>query len=280
VRFFVLLRSDSPEANASAKSIFHYLENLDHQVEICEHSGEPLTQASCLEISKSDLLISLGGDGTMLRAVETAVLSDTLVMGVNLGHLGYLTHVEPETVESSLERFIRGDFQIETRTMLSVDLTSADGQPVNCFPAALNEAVLERSLAGHTIRFEVTIAGTAFASFAADGIIISTATGSTGYNMSARGPILSPHLNALVVTPISPHMLFDRPLVLSEQEEIEISLIGTRSAELVVDGIRIGTFEPGTTVTCSTAKTPARLVVFEKPSFHAILKDKFQLKDR
>ncbi len=283
-KFLVLVRSDSPDAQGLAEFVANFLSDLGHEVRVEVHGdvkpdvGNPARHASYVD--DCALVISMGGDGTMLRAVELATISEVPVLGVNLGHLGYLAHIEPDALEESLKRFIAGDYQVESRMTLSVSVAQDGASYQELFQAALNEAVIERSLAGHTIGFEVSISGTPFSSFAADGIIIATATGSTGYNMSARGPILSPDLEAIVVTPISPHMLFDRSLVLSHGQDVEISMTGSRSGELVVDGIHLARLVPGSRLRCRPGKLPAKLVVFDDPNFHLILKNKFQLKDR
>src|SRR5580698_6909287 len=203
----------------------------------------------------ADLAVSLGGDGTMLRAVNLAWAAEIPVLGVNLGRLGYLTEVEPPGLEAALERFLSGHYALEDRMMLEVAWTGetlggeiSDGES-HCL--ALNEAVVEKTVPGHTIRLTTTIAMRPFVTYMADGLLVATPTGSTAYNLSVRGPILSPCLRAVVVAPISPHMLFDRPLVLDPAEWLELTVAGPRPAVLVVDGRTVVTLEPGDSVTCS-----------------------------
>ena len=133
---------------------------------------------------------------------------------------------------------------------------------------------------GHSIRLAASIADRPFITYAADGILVATPTGSTAYNLSARGPIVSPHLRALIVTPVSPHMLFDRPLILEPSETFRLELLSGGPAVLVVDGSCVEHLEPGDAVECRAGPHPARLVTFGRRDFHSILKAKFNLTDR
>jgi NAD+ kinase len=145
---------------------------------------------------------------------------------------------------------------------------------------ALNEAVLERVQNGRLARLDVIIHAEFFTTYAADGVIVSTPTGSTAYSFSARGPIVSPHQRCLLLTPVSPHMLFDRSLVLDVDEEVRFVVIDERSAVLTLDGRVLGTLEAGDAVSCTAASQPARIVTFGRRNFHQILKTKFRLPDR
>ena len=226
------------------------------------------------------LAVSLGGDGTMLRTVNLVEDAEVPVLGVNVGLLGYLTEVEPNAMTSALERFFAGDFGIEDRMMLSVTIRSKRSVLDGWSFRALNEAVVEKTQSGHTVRMLVRIGGEVFTSYAADGLIVATPTGSTAYSLSARGPIVSPRHRALLLTPVSPHMLFDRSLILDPGETLSLEVIGHRPATLSVDGTSVGELEEGDIVDCSPADRSARLVTFGKRNFHRILKAKFGLSDR
>jgi NAD+ kinase len=162
---------------------------------------------------------------------------------------------------------------------LHVSVVEADGQ-AGPERTALNEASIEKTVPGHTVRIGAAIDERPFVTYAGDGLLVATATGSTAYNLSARGPILSPQLRALVLTPVSPHMLFDRPLVLDPTERIQLEILEPRSAILVVDGTTLTTLEPGSSVHYREGDRPARLVTFGPNNFHAILRAKFHLADR
>ena len=230
--------------------------------------------------SSSDLAVSIGGDGTMLRTVELVGGAPVPILGVNVGQLGYLAEVESPGLTHALERFLAGDFQIEPRMMLDIEVRHRhDPVPVAAF-RALNEAVIEKSAPGHTVRLLVQIDGSPFTTYAADGLIVATPTGSTAYSLSARGPIVSPRHRAVLVTPVSPHMLFDRSLVLDPEELVEVRLLGHRPGVLSVDGRRLAELVEGDTVACRPAADDALLVRFSRRHFHQILKAKFGLSDR
>jgi len=228
--------------------------------------------------SEADLALCLGGDGTMLRTVDLLDGSGAPVIGVNVGLLGYLTEVEPAHLTDALARFEAGQYRLEERMLLDVTVAQRDGRQAT--RRALNEAVIEKCESTHTVRLVVSIDGAVFTSYVADGLIVATPTGSTAYSLSARGPIVSPRHRAVLLTPVSPHMLFDRSLVLDPDEEVRIELGGHRPADLAVDGHHIASLTEGDVVTCRASDRVARLVRFGERDFHQILKVKFGLSDR
>jgi len=223
-----------------------------------------------------EFAISLGGDGTMLRTVDLVLAAGVPVLGVNLGRMGYLTAVEPSGIEPAFERMLVGDYLVEERMALEVELTgSAPG-----LYTALNDAIVERTEPGHTVHVAVDISGRPFLTYLADGILVSTPTGSTAHNLSARGPVISPLLRAMVLTPVSPHMLFDRSLVLEPSEEVRLTVVDDSDAAAVIDGARVVKLRLGDSVVCRPAANPARLISFGVRDFHAKLRHRFGLTDR
>jgi NAD+ kinase len=225
-----------------------------------------------------DLVISLGGDGTMLHAVDLVYPESVPILGVNAGQLGYLTEVEPDELATSMARLLAGDFAVSERMVLDVRVTSQGPAAGTWF--ALNEAALEKQRSGHLIRLDVSINGSAFTTYAADGVIVATPTGTTAYSFSVRGPIASPALRCLVLTPVSPHMLFDRSLVLADSEELGFDVCDDRGVVLTLDGRELGQLGAGDRVTCRAAREPLRLASLRARDFHQILKAKFDLPDR
>jgi NAD+ kinase len=225
-----------------------------------------------------DLAISLGGDGTMLRTVDLVYEAGVPVLGVNVGQLGYLAEVDPDDLDDALSRLAAGDYVVADRMMLQVTVESES--PAQGRWWALNEAVLEKPHPGRLARLDVSINGAFFTSYAADGVIVATPTGSTAYSFSARGPIVSPRLRCLLLTPVSPHMLFDRSLVLDAEEDLALVVSDDRPVLLTIDGRELGTLEPGAVVRCTGGPGPARVVTFGPRDFHQILKAKFGLADR
>ncbi len=156
-----------------------------------------------------DLVVTLGGDGSILRAVELIETAGTPILGVDHGQLGYLTEVKPSEASNAVTRFLHGDHSIEERMLVDVTVRPSDGSPAH-HHVGLNEAVVERASEANTIRLAAHIDGEFFTTYAVDGMIVATPTGSTAYAFSARGPIVEPAHRALLLTPVSPHMLFDR----------------------------------------------------------------------
>lgn len=244
-----------------------------------------------------DLALSLGGDGTMLRTVDLVAGEGVPIVGVNVGQLGYLTEVEPPGLRMALKRFLAGSYEVEERMLVQVGVDAASARATDpeavvadggdrpdritaTSVLALNEAVLEKTPMGHTVRLGVSIDGEPFTPYAADGLIVATPTGSTAYAFSARGPIVEPTHRCLLMTPVSPHMLFDRSLVLAPQARVRIEVVGDRPATLSVDGNNLGTLYRGDAITCTAATGSARFVTFGPRNFLRILKTKFGLSDR
>jgi NAD+ kinase len=225
-----------------------------------------------------EMAFSLGGDGTMLHTVDLLHESGVPVLGVNVGHLGYLTTLLPDELPGRIDALLNGEFIVEERMMLTISVfdKSRPAKPTNVL-AALNDAVLEKSSPGSTVRLGVSFNGELFLNYSTDGLIIATPTGSTAYAFSARGPIVSPLMQAIVVVPVSPHMLFDRSLVLAGSETVRIEVLDGRDATLFIDGRQAGSFPEGSAIICERSKSPARLISFVERDFHALLKAKFGL---
>jgi NAD+ kinase len=242
----------------------------------CEHL------ASDRAAMDADVVLSLGGDGTVLRAVHLLDGAPVPILGVNVGTLGYLTEIEPSECISSLQRWVDGrvekDFIIDKRMMLTVLLKRASGG-TDLSWRALNEAVLEKQQSGHTVWLDVVINSELFATYSADGLIVSTPTGSTAYSMSARGPVVSPRHRALLVTPVSPHMLFDRALVLDPHESLLIEVVGTRPVDMALDGRKVMSLMQGDVVSFAPDTCTAEFLRFKTPKFHQIVRTKFGLGD-
>jgi NAD+ kinase len=275
---------DRPEAHDLAARAAKWLGNREITVRVPAADAEAIGLGALAGgdgdafVRGLDLVITLGGDGTMLRAVDMAYEDQVPVLGINVGQMGYLTEVEPDDLDRTLERLAAGDYAVLERMVLEVDVVSSG--PAGGRWWALNEAVLEKVRTGRLARLAVDINGTYFTTYAADGVIIATPTGSTAYSFSARGPIVSPRHRCLLLTPVSPHMLFDRSLVLDAEEELRFRVEDERSVALTLDGMVRGELHAGDTVTCSGGPRPARVVTFGPRDFHQILKAKFGLADR
>ena len=245
----------------------------------------------CAAIDGADLVVSIGGDGTMLRAVDHASRHGSPVLGINVGQLGYLAEVDPSGWETALERWDRGEARVAERMLLAVRVERA-GPATEPAPddaprplpdgtfLALNEVVVEKTPIGRMVRLGVVLDGAFFTTYAADGMIVATPTGSTAYSLSARGPIVDPEHRAIVLTPVAPHMLFDRALVLTPSTEVRLEVRGDRPATIALDGRSLGQIDVGDAVVATAADRTARLLTFGDHNFHGILKAKFGLEDR
>ncbi len=252
-----------------------------HEVRLPEadarHAGLPELACHLDDLTTDlDLAVSLGGDGTMLRTVDLVGDDQVPVLGVNLGHLGYLAEVEAHDLLSALARFFAGDHQIEQRMRLLVVVDALGNGPVRSYPA-LNEAVLSKTPSGQIVGVRVTVDSEEFTTYRADGLIVATPTGSTAYAWSAGGPIVSPSHAALLLTPVAPHTVFDRSLVLPPTACIRLEVTADRPASLSVDGRSEGPLAPGDAIVCTAAEHAARMVTFGHRGFLGILKAKFGL---
>jgi NAD+ kinase len=217
-----------------------------------------------------DMVLAVGGDGTMLAAVQNAVAWDVPVLGFNLGTLGFLTEAEPDDVSDVVKRLATGDFEIEKR--LTVAATIGERSAVG-----VNDVVVEKIDSTRLVSLEVVIDGAEFATYRADGLIVATPTGSTAYTFSAGGPIVDPHVEALVLTPVASHSLFDRPFVLPGDAEIAVTVQTDRLVRVNVDKIDLGQLSEGQTVRIEKGERPARFVTFGRTSFPGLVREKFQL---
>ena len=267
-----------PHRETAARLAAQATEQLTaHGIDVrCAKSDDDET--ADLDTTGLDVVISLGGDGTMLRAVDMAYDAGVPVLGVNVGQMGYLTEVEPSEFEVALDRLVAGDYEVAERMVLAITVETAGSAQGRWF--ALNEAVLEKVHTGRLARLDVDINGSFFTSYAADGVIVATPTGSTAYSFSARGPFVSPRHRCILLTPVSPHMLFDRSLVLAPEETLRFTVRDDRSVALTADGRELGELAAGDTVSCTGGPRPARIVTLGPRDFHQILKAKFGLADR
>jgi NAD+ kinase len=284
----LVVHEHRPEAAELAREAARWLSLRHHRVRMpkadAEHVGLP--DLGCLpdELGAGlDLAVTLGGDGTILRAVSLVSRQGVPLLGVNLGRLGYLADLEPEHLTAALEQVLSGDYSIEERMMLAVFVQRA-GMPATIPPLggdlwALNEVVVERPAAGHTVRVAVEVEGRFWTTYAADGLIVATPTGSTAYAFSAGGPIVSPNVRALLMTPVSAHMPFDRSLIVDAGDAVRIE-VTDRPAAVVIDGRDIGLLERGDAIICTEAPGSARFVSLGPRDFYGILKAKFGVADR
>lgn len=221
----------------------------------------------------ADVVLAVGGDGTVLEAARRAVDAALPVIGVNAGNVGFLAEIQPDEIEDGLNALSKGDFSITERMTLTA--TTSEGVAL----AALNDVVVEKEMSQNIIRVLVSADDEQLVEYRADGVIVATPTGSTAYNFSAGGPLIDPELQALTVTAVAPHTLFGRPIVFGPATKLRLSVAGDRSARLNGDGRDYGMLEPGQSVTVSTGSEVVRLIRLTPQHFAAAIKRKFHLHD-
>jgi NAD+ kinase len=253
------------------------------------HTGKPTARAMHDELvalvqergvavvdSDPELVISLGGDGTTLRAAHLAHEADAPLLGINLGSLGYLTEVEAGDQVHALERVLDGEFEVEHRMMLACDVR-VEGT-LQSSHVGLNEVLVERSARHRLVTLVVDVRGERLATFSADGVIVATPTGSTAYALSAGGPIVSPRAESLIVVPVSPHMIFSRAVVLAPDEIVEIEPKDDEPvASLSLDGAIGCELQPGSAVAVKRHPRPLQLIRMSGPGFLERLRTKMHL---
>ena len=249
------------DAMAYANALIERLTTLGHEAYLYESADDP-------RLSQTDLAIVAGGDGSVLRTVRELYQFGFPYWAVNFGHLGYLTECEPAEADAALEKILEGSYRVEKRTMLSGDMRCGeDSTPF----IGLNEAVIHRGGCIRPLHLAVSVNGTPIMRFSGDGLLISTPTGSTAYNLSAGGPILMPESSQLVLTPICAHAAVCAPLVVSGKHTICVTLEDSApdiSACLDIDGCHRMELQPGGCVTISQAKEAARFIRTSDTGFY------------
>ena len=222
----------------------------------------------------SDLVIAIGGDGTMLYAGQLARSGNVPLLGINRGRLGFLADVTPEEMLDSVDNVLAGNYSTDTRLLLEAKLVRPDGDDLT--RSALNDVVLQRRNTGRMLDFVTRVADQYVNTHAGDGLVVATPTGSTAYALSCGGPIIEPQLDAVVVVPVAPHTLSDRPIVIPASQPIEVRLLEREDirAEITVDGHSIGEIRPEDKL--HIAASDSRLTLVHPPGydFYGILRSK------
>lgn len=258
----IIGREDDPRVSEPAEALAAHLTKAGIAVLSEQRAGD------------ADLLIAIGGDGTMLYAGRLAREYNTPILGINRGRLGFLADITPDDMIATVDHVLAGEYSTDTRLLLEAALTRADGTTE--FAYALNDVVLQRRDTGRMVDFETRIDDVYINTHSGDGLIIATPTGSTAYALSCGGPILEPQLNAVVVVPICPHTLTDRPIVLSAEQQIEVRLLerDDTKAEITIDGFPTGAILPGDKLAISAANSRVTLVHPPGYDFYGILRSK------
>jgi NAD+ kinase len=233
-------------------------------------------QAVAEQIQDLDLLVTLGGDGSILRAARMASPHGVVVLGVKMGRLGFLAELDPEEWGEALPRLVAGDYWIEERMMLHAKYYR--GEDCRAYEA-LNDVVISRGTIARIVRLETYLDGSFLTTYAADGLIISTATGSTAYALAAGGPILPPELDNLLIIPIAPHLSMNRAIVLGKDDVVGVEVHTDHQAILTVDGQFEYELQDGDWVTVQASAYPGRFVrLQDRTYFYRTLMDRLGYK--
>ncbi|SEB59767.1 NAD kinase [Microbacterium hydrocarbonoxydans] len=263
--------------SAGARPVLAADDSLDLQA-VDAHFADVDVLGDTVQQEELELAIVLGGDGTILRAAELVRGCAAPVLGINMGHVGFLAEIDRDDMDAAVRRVIARDYTVEERLALSVRVKDVDGTVVyETF--ALNEATVEKASRERMIEIVLEIDGLPLSSFGCDGMVVSTPTGSTAYNFSAGGPVIWPRVEAIAVVPLSAHALFAKPLVVSPDAAVAIEMLeGTSGAGILwCDGRRSHDLPPGARVVVRRSSRPVRLARLHPTAFTNRLVRKFQL---
>ena len=264
----------------SAYALIPYLQS--RQVDVLMSEDAPIAEEPAKVVrvpereigERADLIIAIGGDGTLLYAARLVARHDVPLLGVNRGRLGFLTDVMPNDMFPSIDAALQGTLQKDERPLLAATLYSARGETTESL--ALNDVVLQKLATGRMVDFSTHVNGNYVNKHAGDGIVVASATGSTAYALSCGGPIVEPSLDVLVIAPICPHTMSDRPIVVSSRSTIEFQLLErpeTR-AQVTCDGTVIGEIEPGDRLQVKAARERITLLHPVGYDYYRLLRSK------
>lgn len=270
----IVVKPRDDEARSTAAELSNWLKKRG-----VELTGEPVSsgpgQGNADYLSDADLIVVLGGDGTMISTARMVGDADVLVLGINYGGLGYLTDFRIEEMFPALESILAGEYEIDRREMLDAEhrrnaKTIAAGR-------VLNDVVINKAALARIIEIEVKLNGLFVNNFRADGLIVATPTGSTAYNLSAGGPIIFPSMNAIVMTPICPFTLSNRPIVVPDDAEIELTLDNENEGVILsLDGQTGYPMKAGDKVAIRKSATTFNLVQPANRNYFDVLRDKLK----
>ena len=273
---------DSPATIEFAKATISYLENKGHQLSLdqrlTEHLSDKTKKYSAFDAKGTlsrdkDFLFSIGGDGTLLRSIPYVKFTEIPILGINTGRLGFLTSLQKESLNEALDKFFDKKFKLVRRALLAAEL-STPSTDIDKFGFALNEISINRKNTTAMLSIATQIDKKYLTTYWADGLIIATPTGSTGYSLSSGGPILTPETEGIILNPIAPHNLNIRPLVVPDKVEIEISVDGRGEDHLLSLDSRIFTVENGTKIHIKKAPFSVLTVELKGDNYFKTLRDK------
>ena len=232
-----------------------------------EYTGDPRFDGCAAGYDGCDALITLGGDGTLLRGCRDAVSRGIPVCGINLGHMGFLTSLEAGEAAECVRRLCDGDYTIERRMTVQADAPGA--------PLALNDCTITRAdTSKRILSLEISVDGDQASAFSGDGLVIATPTGSTSYSLAAGGPIVRPDVELMLLTPVSPHALSARPMIVPASSRVTVRVVRASEGRLAMDGLTVGSMSEGESVTVCRGRRDVELIRFARTDFYTRLRSK------
>ncbi|MFH1096866.1 MAG: NAD(+)/NADH kinase [Candidatus Desantisbacteria bacterium] len=268
-----------PDAFRVAREVISFLtKNGDHLVVMDMKAAVAMEYeklgVDSIEMQGVDLILAMGGDGTMLHTVRMIEGKSIPILGINLGSLGFLTEVTEEELYSTLTNILQGHYQIEKRMMLSIKIIRQTSTLATF--KALNEAVVAESEIARMINLKVFIDAEYLTTYRADGLIISTPTGSTGYSLAAGGAIVVPRMKVLMLTPVCPHTLTARPMIIPENSKITVEVISSGQSILTIDGQQTYSLEFADRIEIERAAEETCLIKPQQCGFYEVLRNKLK----
>jgi len=280
-KFGIVANIEKKNAQDVITKLKDYISGKGYECKVIENklqqNGDNIYYTNADEIEEgTDCIIVIGGDGTMIQAAKDLYDKGIPLYGINFGGVGFLAESEIYNMTENFDKLISGEYRVENRMMLEGNIYNGD----DCVKEiALNDFAIFRREFGKLIRLEVYVNDTLSGVFVADGLIVSTPTGSTGYNISAGGPLLAPNVDAIAVTPICPHSLSDRSFVVCGSDKIEIKLLEGKnekkdSAVVSVDGRNLKTISSGNNIVIRKSPVDSKIVLMQKTNFYQKMKNK------
>lgn len=278
----ILTKPKFPEVKSTLQAVVSWLRERNIDVILDTTSATLLGEKGGIQktqlAGRADVLLVLGGDGTMLNAARLAGERGIPILGVNMGGLGFLTEVRLEHLYPSLERVFANEFVLDERLMLAIHIhrhgeTVAQG-------VVLNDVVISKGTLARMIELKIEIQGHFVTNLRGDGLIISTPTGSTAYSLSAGGPIINPAVHSLIVTPVCPHTLTHRPIIVPDESEIDVTLTSKdEGAMATLDGQVGVALTQGDTVVIKASESRTKLIRFPETNYFSVLREKLKWGD-
>ncbi len=275
MRIALVALQERPEAMEVARRIVDLGGRFDYEpvAAVGDATVLGLDPINLDESAEVDLVLAVGGDGTVLDAARVALRLGAPVYGINVGHVGFMADGDPDDLEAIMQALAAGDWRISERMMIEARING--GAPVR----GLNDVVAEKMESQRLVHLHVSVNDEPFLTYRADGLILATPNGSTAYNFSAGGPLIAPEMRAMVLTPVAPHSLFSKSLVLPPETVVRLEVVADRPVGVNVDGYEVGLVHRGGIIEVGRAETIARFVDLSGRSFISTVKRKFKLGD-